>query len=83
VETLSCLSSSQEAWEVGSFVGRVLINFLVQPPVIDDESKVEKEAGSPPQEKAPQDSCEIVSRPFSAFSLQAISRAISHTPHSK
>ena len=24
-------------------VGRVLIDFLVQPPVIDDESKVEKE----------------------------------------
>ncbi|PMD28394.1 hypothetical protein NA56DRAFT_696168 [Hyaloscypha hepaticicola] len=42
-----------------SFVGRVLIDSLLQPPVIDDESKVEKEAGSPPQEKAPQDPCEI------------------------
>ncbi len=83
MDTLSYLSNSQEAREVCSVGGRVLIDSLLQPPVIDDESKVEKEAGSPPQEKAPQDSCEIVSRLFSAFSLRATSRAISHTLLSK
>jgi hypothetical protein len=45
-------------------MARVLTHSQLQPQVIDDESKVEKEAGSPPQTKAPQDSCQIVSLPF-------------------